>query len=751
MTLFPLYHRTLHLLVLLGIVCHSVANEDATFLLLAAPFVAASWLLGGSREARPLPRWLVGAMLLGATAHMIFSWAGDIEDTIGVLARYVIVLQAIKLFDCRAARDRAQIIGLSFMLVVAAMLSSVTLQTGVTLLLYLPVLTIAVMLHQVHAGAERTPGVAAAPAPTAGAPARRRARRDLRRLGVLSMTGAVALGTVVFIAMPRGVGANMLGAYKPPSFEAAVTGFRDTVQLGESGFITLSQRPVLTLKLGGPGARARAGRPVYLRGAVLDRYDPERRRWSRRASDAFEEYRLFPAAELGRSGGVLSITQEIELRPTNAEFEYLFSMLRPVRVESEAARRVRVDPVDRTMTYSIRGGWRRPLITDAASTRRITVVSDPYYREVVRSTWIMPYGSMPMNPFRAGPIHDHAMEVLRASRLTTGGIDWEAQDKSACVAALRDSLQREHRYSLEMIAPPQGVDPIEAFLFRTKQGHCEYFASALAALCMSVGIPARYVTGYLATEYDASTGVYTVRESDAHAWVEAEVQPGLWREFDASPASDLQRLHNPGFSLTAAWQRLLGALELAWSEGVVSYDRTAQAETLGGSIDPFGMLARLERWLKAREARRESAARDDQGGWLTRAAWAGAGVLGLAAFAALALLVLPAGRRARDTLLDRARDAILGLRRPGERPAIALAAMHRALWRALARRGFARPPGVPGLAFVAEIEPRDPPAARAARRIIELHYAARFGGRTPARAEIDDARALLAAVASRRP
>ena len=71
-------------------------------------------------------------------------------------------------------------------------------------------------------------------------------------------------------------------------------------------------------------------------------------------------------------------------------------------------------------------------------------------------------------------------------------------------------------------------DTIEQFLFDTKRGHCEYFASALAAMCHSVGVQARVITGYVAYEFDPGGQEYIVSESNAHAWVEVRTDDWSW-------------------------------------------------------------------------------------------------------------------------------------------------------------------------------------------------------------------------------
>jgi len=83
-------------------------------------------------------------------------------------------------------------------------------------------------------------------------------------------------------------------------------------------------------------------------------------------------------------------------------------------------------------------------------------------------------------------------------------------------------LRQEYAYTLDLMDSP-GADPIGDFLFRDRAGHCELFASSLVLMLRSQGIPARLVTGYLGTSFNPLEGYHIVRNSNAHAWVEALV------------------------------------------------------------------------------------------------------------------------------------------------------------------------------------------------------------------------------------
>ncbi|MDH4179028.1 MAG: transglutaminase-like domain-containing protein, partial [Armatimonadota bacterium] len=107
------------------------------------------------------------------------------------------------------------------------------------------------------------------------------------------------------------------------------------------------------------------------------------------------------------------------------------------------------------------------------------------------------------------------------------------------LGALVAYLQQSCVYTLEAPAVPRGEDAADYFLFRQKRGYCDMFATALATMARAVGIPARLALGYAGGAYDSERNRYVIRESDAHAWVEAYVAPWGWVSVDATPAGEL--------------------------------------------------------------------------------------------------------------------------------------------------------------------------------------------------------------------
>ena len=100
-------------------------------------------------------------------------------------------------------------------------------------------------------------------------------------------------------------------------------------------------------------------------------------------------------------------------------------------------------------------------------------------------------------------------------------------------------LRANYAYTLSTKVPPDGVDFLAWFLIGEKQGYCTYFATAMTMLCRIAGLPARYVTGYLAIPDE--NGVAHVTGENAHAWTEVYLNGFGWLDFDSTPRSDNER------------------------------------------------------------------------------------------------------------------------------------------------------------------------------------------------------------------
>ena len=114
-----------------------------------------------------------------------------------------------------------------------------------------------------------------------------------------------------------------------------------------------------------------------------------------------------------------------------------------------------------------------------------------------------------------------------ARQITEGSSD--PYDK---VKAIERYLRRNYTYDLDIPAPPAGQDVADYFLFDLRRGYCDYYATSMVVLARSIGIPARFVSGFAPGTYDASTARYVIRELDAHSWPEIYFPEIGWVEFE---------------------------------------------------------------------------------------------------------------------------------------------------------------------------------------------------------------------------
>jgi transglutaminase-like putative cysteine protease len=112
-------------------------------------------------------------------------------------------------------------------------------------------------------------------------------------------------------------------------------------------------------------------------------------------------------------------------------------------------------------------------------------------------------------------------------------------------------------------------DPIGSFLFTTRKGYCEYFASAMAIMLRTLGIPARLVNGFQTGSYNSFGKDFVVRARDAHSWVEVYFPHYGWIPFDPTPP-------DPNPVIPSQLDNYVDALTLFWSEWVINYDFSHQ-------------------------------------------------------------------------------------------------------------------------------------------------------------------------------
>jgi transglutaminase-like putative cysteine protease len=181
-----------------------------------------------------------------------------------------------------------------------------------------------------------------------------------------------------------------------------------------------------------------------------------------------------------------------------------------------------------------------------------------------------------------------------------------ADDAGVVMLALRYIREQPFYYSRQPPLLPD--DPVDEFLFDSRRGFCEHYASAFVFLMRAAGIPARVVTGYQGGEMNPQSDYYIVRQSDAHAWAEVWLPQQGWQRVDPTAAIPAERIEDqqdlarllpglarigeaPGWA-KAAWRQLRfgwDRVNHAWNQWVINYNDRRQRAFLTRLFSGFGL------------------------------------------------------------------------------------------------------------------------------------------------------------------
>lgn len=579
-----------------GAMTFCVAEPAPGLALLVLAAAGASAAMTRGPRPRSAPRLALNILVLTATLWALLNaLGGRANELISTLSIFLVHILVIKLFDRRSARDEAQLLGLSVFVTIGATLTSATLLLGLTIMAFTPLAIASFIALTLASGRERMEQrqrAAGVPAvESLGTPLVGRRRRHLALVSAGCLVLSLTLSVVAFVVTPRNLVPNLSSSWADRA-GMAQTGFSDSIELGRGGTISESSRQVMEVSLldasGGPDARV-VPATLYLRGAVLDTYDPGAGTWRRspltddRAERAVElgadQMGLLspPRGAMGDAGPSARSLRGLRVvvrnqRPSGP----LFALYRPVRVVLDSPGRVTMSG---TGTLALERGGPPATLTYSVWSSEQQVEPPP------------PDSRRPGPPgggeyrFESGPIRELALSLLSQAEVSARPEQREPGEARRAVVAFMRHLQRTCSYTLENPPVREGADPIESFLFETRRGHCEYFASALAAMCLSVDIPVRVVTGYAAGEFSGVSGGFTVRESDAHAWVEVAFTPGRWEVVDPTPPDRLPHAQRQTGGLLGFLRQVYEYLEFSWFDNVVAFETRRPAQTLVGGRD----------------------------------------------------------------------------------------------------------------------------------------------------------------------
>ncbi len=565
--------------LLLAAVLPIAAAEDRWVYLAASAIAAVLGYLRTVRRDRPL----LGERGVRLWACSAFAWMLIEAGLLGTmhllaLSHFLGLIGTAKLLQRRGLRDDGQLLVVSLLMgIVAAIVS------GSALFAILPavLLTLGVdALIRFVADVERA---RAAPVSSPGSP-------SWSSAPVTASVSVLLAGLAIpaFVLCPR-MTAGVLGRIENLGTGNVLTGLADDGGLGQSGPVRDSRHVVAQVRIRTlpEGYRVPEER-LYFRVRALDRYHRTGRllgawRWLDAGHDEPEPQRsrmvlledawddIWPDPSLHCSDRDPLMIQQYTVENDGRG---LLPVCGPVLwIGSRDLRTVRVRVADDMMTAAEPG----------RAKLRYAVVS-PLPRELsdrAVQTW---NGEPPPLhvPSPALPQADEIRALIR-ERAGDPGAEDDGPARRRFVAALANML-KSGDYAYTRSPPPvsAGREPVGDFLLRTRAGHCEHFASALAVMCQLSGIPARRVEGFLGAEYNAFGDLYIVRAASAHSWVEAFIPGEGWVPFDPTPQAPVRIAEGPSWWLSLRMG--LDYVQCQWSNMVVSYDSGSRREL----FDRFG-------------------------------------------------------------------------------------------------------------------------------------------------------------------
>jgi transglutaminase-like putative cysteine protease len=389
--------------------------------------------------------------------------------------------------------------------------------------------------------------------------------RSLFFFSALAMVVILLLAAPLFFIVPRVTnGAGRGGLLQGE----ALSGFSDTVRLGEVAQVKLNPQIVMRVRVSFPSGQQNQSQQQSLRwrGVTLDHYDGQS--WNNSGPDPLPIRRYGEAFRLDEHDYRRGVTeQQFFMEPL--ELRNVFAAPRPVLVSGVPD--LLRDLGDGLWTEAYRLNKLNYSVYSDTSIPNDEALTDDNSREYPRNI-TQRYLQLPEN-------HDRRIDQL-AAQLTEN-----AKTQFETARCIEHYLRTQFDYTLDLQRVEDG-DPVADFLFNTRAGHCEYFASAMVLMLRARRIPARLVNGFQTGEYNPTADVFTVRQSDAHSWVEAYFPRSKWVAFDPTPAAGLSAYDGGLMSILRQYSE---AMEMLWLEQVVAFDTSKQ----------ISMLMAAQNWMSS--------------------------------------------------------------------------------------------------------------------------------------------------------
>ncbi len=479
----------------------------------------------------------------------------------GGLARLILFLCAIKLLQKKSDRDWIFIYVIAFFEVLLAAGLSISPSYIATLFLFLLSATCAIIAFEIR---KTSRDVLAKQIISKSKDKKskkkqitKRVKTPLSRLPLTAITLLILItlfALPLFFALPRvggaGVGSDLSNSTK-------ITGFSDSVNLGEIGRLQQSDKTVMRVRID-RNENSNLKRLLW-RGIALDFFN--NKSWSKTRSKYKEPYvkteRDFFLLNYPSQEKKMTV-QTFYLEPLNSDV--LFSLSKPIAVkggfqvlkkDAEGALSANKSAFER-VSYTVYSDTALPTVDRLKRDNQLYKEKDIRYLQLPAK-----YDERILNLAR---------EIITRNNAIT------RYDQAK---AIEKYLQNEFGYTLELKA--SGNEPLADFLFNVKEGHCEYFATAMTIMLRTQGIAARVVNGFQQGEYNETAGVYVVKQKDAHSWVEVYFpKENVWIPFDPTPAAGQFSSSGTANTFVGRITNYLEALETFWIQYFVAYDNQEQ-------------------------------------------------------------------------------------------------------------------------------------------------------------------------------
>ncbi len=521
---------------------------------------------------------LANLMALGSFALVFLEISIDPNQLVLACGHWLFYLCLVKMFRPKSAEDDWYLIILGLMQVLVGCFLSQSDRVGLALLAWSLLALWVLGLFFLHREAKKQAQ------PSGKEPYPNLLTIPFFFSAVRAAATTLLLGGLIFLAMPRS--ALTTQNQGGPSGATHLSGFSDEVQLGQLGEILENDAVVMSVELfNAEGRRVAPQDELLWRGVVLSEYKEET--WSR----GRQSVQLNPLPTNSRSdsqGSGTLIQQNIRLEDIG-NIQAAFA-LRPIL-------EVEVQPEDALLLNSTDG----TLIRDRSQLQPRMSRGNRVFRRggtldyKVLSLLTLDTHTQPGETrfTRRSSRRDILLtlpENLREPLLEISEPLMEALDEEdtigrarALEAYLRDSGQFQYSYRMSRV--DRQIDANLDFLINRKEGHCEYFASALAMLLRSQGIPSRLVNGFKGGDWNDFSRSLTVRQRHSHSWVEALIgvedngNP-IWLTLDPTPADERDELVAQASGLPPILRQFTDFVRYLWIFYIAGFNAERQEKLL---------------------------------------------------------------------------------------------------------------------------------------------------------------------------